>query len=224
MAAARQALRTADTWPRLTSLRPPGHDVRVPDDLAALLPAREGHFLLESGHHGEWWLDLDLLFRHPRHVAALSARLAAALAPHRPDVVCGPLVGGTLVAQLVAGALDVDLCWTEREAAGDAGGPLYAARYAVPAAQRPGLDGATVAVVDDAINAGSAVRATVGAVEACGAEVVALGALLVLGDAAPAWAAGRGLPLEQVTARANAIWSPEECPRCAAGEPLEGVG
>jgi orotate phosphoribosyltransferase len=169
------------------------------------------------------WLDLDLLFRHPRHVAALAARLTAALAPHRPDVVCGPLVGGTLVAQLVAGALDVDLCWTERSAA-DGGEPgLYGARYEVPAAQRPGLDGATVAVVDDVVNAGSAVRATVDAVEACGAEVVAVGALLVLGDAVPRWAAARGLPLERVTARANAIWTPEACPRCAAGEPLERV-
>lgn len=195
----------------------------MPDDLAPLLPAREGHFLLESGHHGEWWLDLDLLFRHPRHVAALSARLSAALARHHPDVVCGPLVGGTLVAQLVAGALDVDLCWTERAGGGD-GGRLYAARYAVPAAQRAGLDGATVAVVDDAINAGSAVRATVAAVEACGAEVVALDALLVLGDAAPAWAAERELPLERVVARPNAIWAPGDCPRCAAGEPLERVG
>ena len=167
------------------------------------------------------WLDLDLLFRHPRHVARLAARLSAALAPHHPDVICGPLVGGTLVAQLVAGALDVDLCWTERSAM-DGGQPgLYGARYAVPAAQRAGLDGAMVAVVDDAVNAGSAVRATVDAVEACGAEVVAVGALLVLGDAAPRWAAARGLPLERVAARANAIWAPEACPGCAAEEPLE---
>jgi orotate phosphoribosyltransferase len=93
----------------------------------------------------------------------------------------------------------------------------------VPEAQCAGLDGATVAVVDDAVNAGSAVRATVDALEACGAEVVALGALLVLGDAVPRWAAARGLPLERVTARANAIWTPEACPRCAAGEPLERV-
>ncbi len=171
------------------------------------------------------WLDLDLLFRHPRHVAALAARLTAALAPHHPDVVCGPLVGGTLVAQLVAGALDVDLCWTERSTAAGGGDPgLYGARYDLPAAQRPGLDGATVAVVDDAVNAGSAVRASVDAVERCGAEVVAVGALLVLGDAAPRWAAGRGLPLERVAARANAIWAPVACPRCAAGEPLERVG
>lgn len=194
------------------------------DELGSLLPARAGHFLLESGHHGEWWLDLDLLFRHPRHVAALAARLATALAPHHPDVVCGPLVGGTLVAQLVAGALDVDLCWTQRDPGqDDGGGGLYAARYAVPATQRAGLDGATVAVVDDAVNAGSAVRATVEAVEACGAEVVALGALLVLGERGPRWAAARQLPLERVVARANVLWTPDDCPRCAAGEPLERV-
>ena len=192
------------------------------DPLDEILPAREGHFLLESGHHGETWLDLDALFRHPRHVAALAARLTEALAPHHPDVVCGPLVGGTLVAQLVAGGLDVDLCWTERRAA-DGDGGLYGARYVVPAGQCAGLDGATVAVVDDAVNAGSAVRASIEAVEACGAEVVAVGALLALGEAGPAWAAARGLPFEWVAARSNAIWAPEACPRCAAGEVLERV-
>ena len=30
-------------------------------DLIDLIPARGGHFLLESGHHGELWLDLELL-------------------------------------------------------------------------------------------------------------------------------------------------------------------
>jgi hypothetical protein len=29
-------------------------------DLMRLLPFRKGHFLLESGHHGDSWLDLEL--------------------------------------------------------------------------------------------------------------------------------------------------------------------
>jgi hypothetical protein len=28
------------------------------EDVLDLLPRRRGHFLLESGHHGELWLDL----------------------------------------------------------------------------------------------------------------------------------------------------------------------
>ena len=35
-------------------------------ELLALLPRRQGHFRLESGHHGDLWLDLDPLFLRPR--------------------------------------------------------------------------------------------------------------------------------------------------------------
>jgi orotate phosphoribosyltransferase len=193
-------------------------DAAALDDL---LPARKGHFLLASGRHGDLRLERDLLFRHPRRVAALAAHLTGRLAPHHPDVVCGPLVGGTLVAQLVAGALDVDLCWTQPTEAAVAGEGLAGPGHVVPEAQRSGLLGATVAVVDDAVDTGSAVRASAAALEACGAEVVAVGALLVLGDAGPGWAASRNLPFERVAARPAASWAPAACPRCAAGEPLE---
>ena len=35
------------------------------DRLIEALPARRGHFRLESGHHGELWLNLDALFARP---------------------------------------------------------------------------------------------------------------------------------------------------------------
>ena len=38
------------------------------DDVLSLLAARKGHFLLESGHHGDLWLDLELLCLRPRLV------------------------------------------------------------------------------------------------------------------------------------------------------------
>lgn len=40
-----------------------------------LLSARKGHFLLESGHHGDLWLDLESLCLHPRRVQAVAAEL-----------------------------------------------------------------------------------------------------------------------------------------------------
>ena len=35
------------------------------DAVSELLSERRGHFVLESGHHGELWLELELLFLHP---------------------------------------------------------------------------------------------------------------------------------------------------------------
>jgi len=82
---------------------------------------------------------------------------------------------------------------------------------------RPKLLGQRIAVVDDVINAGSAVRATLADLDACGAVPVALGALLVLGSAAATFAAGRSLPLVSLATMPNALWAPEECPLCAQG-------
>jgi orotate phosphoribosyltransferase len=124
--------------------------------------------------------------------------------------VCGPLVGGAFVAQFVAAELGVDFVYAERLAS-----PLA---YRLPAPLREAVRGKRAAVVDDVINAGSATRATLGELRACGARPVVVGALLVLGDRA----AGLGLALERLEHRPSALWDPADCPLCAAGVvPLE---
>jgi orotate phosphoribosyltransferase len=194
--------------------------LRRMDDLIEALAARRGHFLLESGHHGELWLDLDALFARPARVAPFVAELASRLSARGAEVVCGPLVGGAFVAQAVAAQLDVECSWTEcvAESSGDG---LYATRYRVPDALRDRLRRRTVAIVDDVINAGSATRATLADLRACGARVVAVGALLVLGSRAAELAAAEGLVLESVAALDNTLWEPEQCPLCAAGVALD---
>jgi orotate phosphoribosyltransferase len=84
------------------------------DDVIALMPARRGHFLLESGHHGDLWLDLELLCLSPGPVRRLAARVAARLAPYEVDAVCGPLVEGAFVTLMVAEALGVPFTYAER--------------------------------------------------------------------------------------------------------------
>jgi orotate phosphoribosyltransferase len=185
----------------------------------SLMSARTGHFPLESGHHGELWLELDTLFWEPTAVEPPARRLAELIRPHAPDVVCGPLVGGAFLAQLVAMRLGVRFCHTERVSAGDGG--LYAATYRLPGALADRLRGLRVAVVDDVVNAGSSVRATLAALTQAGARPVALGALLTLGSTPATVAAAAGLPLETVATRENEIWEPQRCPRCANGEPLQ---
>ena len=97
----------------MATFREPMRDPQA-DALLALVSGRRGHFRLESGHHGGLWLDLDPLFAEPRRVAPFVDRLAAAVRPHAVDAVCGPLLGGAFLAQLVAHALDVAFYFTER--------------------------------------------------------------------------------------------------------------
>jgi orotate phosphoribosyltransferase len=62
------------------------------EKVVQLLRGRRGHFLLESGHHGDLWLDLEWLCLEPRLVQEAAVELAEALSGLCVDVVCGPLV------------------------------------------------------------------------------------------------------------------------------------
>lgn len=190
----------------------------------ALVSGRRGHFRLESGHHGGLWLDLDPLFAEPRRIEPFVAALTDAIRPHAVDAVCGPLLGGAFLAQLVAHALGVEFCFTERVMPADAEG-LYRASYRLPPAYRARVAGKRVAMVDDVMSAGSALRGTWAELRTHGAEPVVAGALLVLGSAGAEFFAQQGVPVPvaAVTRDDYPLWLPAECPKCAAGEPLEDV-
>jgi orotate phosphoribosyltransferase len=198
----------------------------APSDLLALIDGRRGHFQLESGHHGELWLDLDTLFLRPARLVPFVDDLARRIVDAvDPDAVCGPLVGGGLIAGAVATLLDIELHVAAPVARFDEeAGALFRARYAIPPETRARLRGRRVAVVDDVMNAASAVRATVSDARDAGANVVAIGALLVLGTSAADYAEREGFALVHAAAIPNRIWEPRACPLCAAGQPLEDPG
>ncbi len=192
------------------------------EQVLELLSARRGHFLLESGHHGDLWLDLESLCLRPRRVQIAAAELAEPLSKLEVDVVCGPLVEGAFVGLMVALLLNAQFTYSERFARSAEGG-LFPAGYRVPAPLREGLRGKRVAIVNDVINAGSAMRGTFADLQSCGAVVVGISALLVLGTAASAFASSNGVPLRSIAALPNNLWTPSECPLCVSAVPLEDI-
>ena len=196
------------------------NDREVQKEVSRLLPARKGHFRLESGHHGELWLDLELLCLRPDPIQRLAVRLATRLARHRIDLVCGPLIEGAFVALMVAYELGVPFTYAERFAdlQTDA---LYSVQYRLQHALRDVVRGKRVAIVNDVINAGSAIRGTFADLKACGAEPVAVAALAVLGESAAKFAAEQKIAVKTLATLPNQIWTPSECPLCVRGIPLE---
>ena len=192
------------------------------DRVLELLSARRGHFLLESGHHGDLWLDLETLCLRPQLVLEAADELAASIASLAPDVICGPLVEGAFVGLLVALKLKADFIYSERFARPTQDG-LFPAGYRIPEALRPRLRGRRVAIVNDVTNAGSAVKGTFSDLEDCGATVAGIGSLLVLGTAASEFAAAKQVPLVTLAQAANRLWAPQQCPLCAAGVSLQDV-
>ena len=162
-----------------------------------LLSARKGHFLLESGHHGDLWLDLENLCRRPALIKSMAAQLALSIAHMNVDAVCGPLVEGAFFGILVAFELNVEFTYSERFARPSESG-LFRAGYRIPSSLRRGLRGKRVAIVNDVINAGSAVRGTFEDLETCGATVATISTLLVLGTSAAEYASSKGVALKSL--------------------------
>jgi orotate phosphoribosyltransferase len=136
-------------------------------------------------------------------------------------VVCGPLLGGAFLAQIIARSLEVEFCFTERVPPSDEIGSLYRTRYRLPSAFTSRVRGKRIAMVDDVMSAGSALRGTFAELLEHGALPVAAGALLVLGDVGDDFFERNGIPVEAVARDRYELWPPAACPLCAAGVPLE---
>jgi orotate phosphoribosyltransferase len=173
---------------------------------------RRGHFDLGTGFHGDVWLDLDALFLRPSLLRPYVGALAERLRQHRIDAVCGPMEGGALVAHAIADRLETAFL------------PGY--RTPAPAYRLPdvpgGIGGWRVAIADDAVNAGTAVRACAVLLRDRGAVPVAVAALLSLGPASAAVAEAISVPLYSAGAIASHAWPSAQCPLCAEGIPLTG--
>src|SRR6185436_12923528 len=122
-----------------------------------------------------------------------------------------------------AHALEVEFCFTERVMPTNASG-LYQARYLLPTAFDARVRGRRIAMVDDVMSAGSALRGTYTELQSHGAVPVVAGALMVLGTTGADFFAGQQVPVEAVVRESYSLWLPSECPLCVDNQTLENVG
>jgi orotate phosphoribosyltransferase len=190
------------------------------DDMLKALPARRGHFLLESGYHTDLWFTLDALFVAPHEIAPQVAALAEMLRPYSISAVCGPLLGGAFLAHAVAAQMGVHFYFSERAPLKTDGG-LFTAEYRLSPELRRLVRNERIAIVDDMISAGSSVRATAVELTAAGASTVVVGTMVLLGNQASEYFSARGVPLVALAREEFNLWSPAECPLCRTGARLE---
>lgn len=170
--------------------------------------SRRGHCVYESGHHGELWIDLDAMLADERLLTSWADDLAEGVRGLSPQVVCGPMSGGALVAQKVASQLGTDFVFTDRDI--KAGDP----KYRLPTEFHAVVAGRRILLVDDAINAGSAIRATLSAVMAAGGIPIGMACLLALNDQAQRTAKAQRMPLRCLLQVDFPLWDAASCPTC----------
>jgi orotate phosphoribosyltransferase len=190
------------------------------------LPARRGHFLLESGYHSDVWFNLDAMFLEPDALAPLVDQLADLLRPHNVSAICGPLLGGAFLAQALAMRMGLHFYYTQPETARDGSNKssnreLFNAKYLLPADLRRRVSDERVAIVDDVISAGSSVRATAKELADAGATIAVVGTIMLLGNEASRHFLETNVPLVSVTQLTFNLWPPDDCPLCDDALALE---
>lgn len=192
----------------------------TPDDFFSPVNARRGHFLYESGYHSDLWIDLETLCHHPATLRLFVTELCKQIVDFAPEVICGPLVEGAFVALLAASELQRDFVYTLRHTEPDQD-RLFPVSYDLPKSLQSTVAGRRVAIVNDVISAGSAVRGTLNSLTASGADVVCIASLVVLGESFTEFARELAMECRTLLTLPNNIWKPEECPLCLARTPLQ---
>jgi orotate phosphoribosyltransferase len=167
-----------------------------------------GHFRLTSGLHSGEYLQSALVLQYPPQAEELGKRLAASMP--KGEAVASPALGGLIIGHEVARAMGARFIFTER----DADGKMTLRRgFSV----RPGE---RVVVVEDVVTTGGSTREVIELLRAAGAEVLAAGSIIDRSGGA----ADVGAPRVALTTLQPETWSPEDCPLCKQGVPVEKPG
>jgi orotate phosphoribosyltransferase len=177
---------------------------------------REGHFEFPNGLHSSHYFQMPLAMRYHGNARVLNVALSRMLR-REPEVlaalpdcaIVAPAAGGIPVAFGIREALNADqIFWAEKD-----DGRYHFRQY---------LDARAIKciIVDDIVRSGKVIMQMLNLVRQAGAEVIAIGSLVHFKDAQLDTG---GVPYYSLTDVETQFHSPETCPDCKAGEPLEKV-
>ena len=167
----------------------------------------QGHFLLSSGRHSEYYLQCARVLMDSER----AGRLAAALAARIPrelrqaiDLVISPAMGGVIIGHEMGRALGKPALFVERPTG------TFELRRGFTIAP-----GAKVLVVEDVVTTGLSSREAMDAVRAEGGEVIAEAALIDRSGGS----ANLGVPFYPLVALSFPTYAPDEVPADLAKTP-----
>jgi orotate phosphoribosyltransferase len=170
---------------------------------------KQGHFLLASGLHSPVYWEKFRILQYPHLTGQLCGIIAQHFKEHRIDVVAGPTTGGIILAFDTARQLGVRSIFAEKEG----GLRVFRRDFQIS-------PGEHILVVDDILTTGSSVRETIAAVDKWGGIPIGIGVLVDRGEKNMNF----GAPLFSCLRSPTTVYSPEQCPLCAAHMPLVRPG
>lgn len=191
---------------------------------------KKGHFRLSSGLHSEWYIQCALILQNPKDAEFLGKALAVKVKGLKIDAVISPAVGGIVIGQEVARALNSRAIFAERVE-----GKFTLRRgFAI-------TPGEKILIVEDVITTGKSTQEVKDMVESLGCEVVGCAAICDrsrrVHELQRGILAGSGIkipPKRHSGEKFNIFYrliekdfvnyTPEECPLCQKKIPLYTPG
>jgi orotate phosphoribosyltransferase len=170
---------------------------------------QDSHVVYTSGRHGSAYVNKDAVYPHTERVRELCAMMAELARPLGAEVVCGPAMGGIILAQWTGHALGLPAVYAEKASEG---GMVLKRGY-----DRV-VRGRRVLVVEDVLNTGGSIAEAVRAVATAGGIVAGAVALCNRGGVT---ADAIGVPvLHALVEVALDSWAADACPLCRDGVPI----
>ena len=171
---------------------------------------KQGHFLLSSGLHSDVYWEKFRILQYPHYTEKLCHLITQHFKKHHIDLVIGPTTGGIILSFETARQLGVRGIFAEKQ------GRERALRRDFNIAI-----GERILIVDDILTTGSSVKETIRAVNQLGGIVVGIGVLV---NRSSEKKLDFGAPLFSCLQAPTTVYSPQDCPLCAANIPLTRPG
>ena len=169
----------------------------------------EGHFRLTSGLHSTVYLQCARVLQYPRIAEQFGRAIAEHFQGQAIELVASPAIGGIVIGNEVARALDARFIWTERE---DSHMTLRRGFTVSP--------GEKTLVVEDVITTGGSTRETIECLQNAGAAVIGAASIIDRSGGV----VDLGVPRFALAALKVVAVDPAECHACSLGEPVVKPG
>ncbi len=167
---------------------------------------QEGHFLLNSGLHSEYYFQKFRILENPDVTSKLCKIIADEFRKSNIDWIIGPTTGGVIIAFETARQLNVCAGFAEERA----GKRIIGRGFEIK--------GKRVLVVDDVMTTGKSVQETIDCVQEKGGNIIGVAVLIDRCNVK--------LPFQYFTPYRKVVenYKPESCPLCKKRIPLAHLG
>ena len=167
---------------------------------------QEGHFILNSGLHSQYYFEKFRILENPGATTKLCSLIVKRFKDRKIEWVIGPTTGGVIIAFETARQLGCGAGFAEER-----DGKRVVAR---------GFDirGKNVLIVDDVLTTGKSIQETIQAVNAQAGDIKGIAVLIDRHSKPPAFEFFSPYQKDVVT------YAPDQCPLCRANVPLTRLG